>query len=72
MRKTLFLAGRNNNSPTEGEMINTKSERIDIVLLMILSSILFLGSIMIFSASYPYASLHYGDGFYYVKRQIVF
>ena len=27
---------------------------------------------MIFSASYPYAKSHYDDGFYYIKRHVVF
>ncbi|GAX36015.1 FtsW/RodA/SpoVE family cell cycle protein [Nodularia sp. NIES-3585] len=31
---------------------------------------LFVGLIMLFSASYPVAESHYGDGLYYIKRQL--
>jgi cell division protein FtsW len=46
--------------------------RIDRGLLAILLILLSLGTLMIASASYPYASLHYGEGAYYIKRQLVF
>ncbi len=49
--------------------IRVKSDR---VLLTILFTLLILGTIMIASASYPYASSHYGDGSYYIKRQAIF
>ena len=45
---------------------------IDRELLIITLIMLAFGSIMIFSASYPYASSHYGDKFYYLKRHLVF
>ncbi|MBQ7760824.1 MAG: cell division protein FtsW [Clostridia bacterium] len=46
--------------------------KIDYRFFSLLLIILFLGSVMVFSASYPYASSHFHDGFYYVKRQAVF
>ena len=54
------------------EKIKKKLPPIDFKLLMLLSIILTLGTLMIFSASYPYAQSHYNDGAYYIKRQIIF
>ncbi len=45
---------------------------IDLEYLILLSIILALGTLMIFSASYPYAQSHYNDSAYYIKRQFVF
>ncbi len=36
----------------------------------IILALLAFGSIMVFSASFPYAKSNYGDGYYFVKRQI--
>lgn len=47
-------------------------KRINIQLLIIVSLLLLLGALMIFSAGYPHARLHYGDGFYYIKRHLIF
>ena len=47
-------------------------ERVDIRLLAVVLSILFLGTVTVFSASYPYAQSRYDDGYYYLKRQIIF
>ena len=72
--KKLLILGKNN----EIELLpNKKSSkratgRVDLQLVAILGSLLLLGTLMIASASYPYASVHYGDGAYYIKRQIVF
>ena len=41
-------------------------------LLTLIIVLICLGTVMIFSAGYPYASQHYGDGYYYVKRQLIF
>ena len=49
-----------------------KSKHFSIPILSVLLTILFLGSLMIFSASYPYAKTHYEDGFYYIKRHLIF
>ena len=46
--------------------------KTDLGFLLLLLIILSLGSLMIFSASYPYAKAHYEDGFYYVKRHAIF
>lgn len=45
---------------------------LDFKLLTLLIIILALGTLMIFSASYPYAQSHYNDSAYYIKRQIIF
>ena len=55
----------------EGTKKNLKS-KVDNKLLILIISLLTLGTIMVFSASYPYALSHYGDGYYYLKRQAVF
>ncbi len=49
--------------------VRTGPDRIMMILILVLLS---LGTIMVFSASYPYANSHYGDSFYYIKRQLVF
>ena len=56
----------------ENTRISKKLPMIDIKLLSLLIVILFFGTMMIYSASYPYARSHYNDGAYYIKRQIVF
>lgn len=45
---------------------------VDRELLTLVLILLSLGTVMILSASYPYATAHYGDGLYYLKRHIVF
>lgn len=40
--------------------------------ILILIILLLLGSIMIYSASYPYAKSHFDDGAYYIKKHCVF
>lgn len=65
---------------TVGKNIKNKNEkikkrvkiRLDYGFLSLLLAILFMGSLMIFSASFPYARSHYGDGFYYIKRHLIF
>ena len=49
-----------------------RKNRIDILFLALLLILLLLGTAMIFSASYPNALKRYGDGTYYIKRQIIF
>ena len=46
--------------------------KVDMILVILISILLALGTMMIASASFPYASVHYGDGGYYIKRQCVF
>lgn len=69
MKKMLFSTVSN-----EEVVLNEKIHRskVDKIILIYLSALLFLGTLMIFSASYPYASTHYGDGAYYIKRQLIF
>lgn len=47
-------------------------KQVDFKFLCLLLIILTLGSLMIFSASFPYAKSHYQDGFYYIKRHLIF
>ena len=49
-----------------------KQQRVDTKFLLITLVLLSLGTIMVCSASFPYASSHYGDGYYYIKRQFIF
>ena len=47
-------------------------KRINYTLFITVCILLILGSLMIFSAGYPHAKLHYSDGFYYIKRHLIF
>lgn len=60
---------------TESKVKNIKAgikKRPNIHLIIIVFMLLIFGSLMIFSAGYPHASVHYNDGFYYIKRHFVF
>ena len=43
---------------------------IDPIMPIIIMLLLIFGSVMVFSASFPYAERAHSDGYYYVKRQI--
>lgn len=43
---------------------------VDGIMLAIILALLVFGSVMVFSASYPYAMKTYGDGYYFAKRQV--
>lgn len=43
---------------------------VDKTMTLIIFLLLIFGSVMVFSASAPYAKSNYGDGYYFVKRQI--
>ena len=47
---------------------SNKSDRVFLITVLILS---LFGSIMVFSAGYPYADFRYGDAFYFIKRQVI-
>lgn len=49
-----------------------KQAYIDLGLLTLIILLLLGGTLMIFSASFPYGKVHYNDGYYYIKRHIVF
>ncbi len=68
--KSIIKIGKKDEKK-ENESKNKKN-RVDIKLLTLLLIILSLGTLMVFSASYPYASSHYNDSLYYIKRQIIF
>ena len=70
MKKTIYFTGIKEEKNTDEYIVRSKSP--DKILMFILFSLLALGTLMISSASSPYASIHYGDSTYYIKRQIVF
>lgn len=73
MSDLLYFGKINGSKIKEKKIIKKRVDgRIDRRLLAILLILLSLGTLMIASASYPYASLHYGEGAYYIKRQLVF
>ena len=43
---------------------------VDMGMALIIMLLLCFGSVMVFTASYPYALSTYGDAFYFIKRQI--
>lgn len=49
--------------------LKSKTETCFFIVLILL---LFLGSLIIYSASFPYAKSHYGDGAYYIIRHSIF
>ncbi len=67
----LLSIGREEKEVNEKSKIKQKN-KVDFKFLALLLIILFLGSLMIFSASFPYAKAHYEDGFYYIKRHMIF
>ncbi len=48
-----------------------KQASIDIPLLLIVIALALFGTAMVFSAGYAYAYARYNDGFYFIKRQIL-
>ena len=50
----------------------TRTQKADVKLLLTIFALLAAGTVIVFSASFPNATAHYGDGYYYVKRQGVF
>ena len=69
--------GTGDPAPTAGALQETGRvvpvrggmDRIFLALVIILVC---LGSIMVFSASYPYAESKFGDSMYYIRRQLIF
>lgn len=45
---------------------------MDRIFLALVIVLVCLGSIMVFSASYPYAESKYGDSMYFIRRQLIF
>ena len=75
MKNICIYYGKNNdNTCVSLDKINIGREKSSIDYLLLLSIIVLvsLGTMMVYSAGYPYALSHYGDGLYYVKRQVVF
>lgn len=57
--------------PGEPEYIRIKTSP-DRILMVIILALISIGSIMVFSSSYPYAISQGLDSYYFVKRQIIF
>jgi len=51
-------------------VIGRERRGVDLIMLICVLALLVFGSVMVFSASYPYALKTYGDGYYFAKRQI--
>ena len=60
------------NEKMEKIKTSKRINHVDFTFLSLLVLLLVLGSLMIFSASFPYAKSHYEDGFYYIKRHLIF
>ena len=74
MNKINISFGKNLKSEismAEDRRIGTKN-KVDYILLTVIVILLILGAMMVYSAGYPYASSHYGDGAYYIKRQGIY
>ena len=56
---------------SSSKKVKKTREKIDARFLIILLIILALGTIMIFSASYPSANYRYGNGMYFITRQFI-
>lgn len=56
--------------PDEGGRIWYKYN-VDRPLLLIILTLLAIGTVMVFSASYAYAEMHFGDSYYFARRQII-
>ncbi len=56
----------------EREVNKKEIQRADLRLIINIFALLTVGTIIVFSASYPNALSHYGDGYYYIKRQGIF
>jgi len=61
-----------NKDLIEKKHIFDEKRRVDHIFVLALAILLTFGSMMVYSAGYPYALSHYGDGAYYLKRHIVF
>lgn len=60
------------NAKTNAVRPEPERHHFDFPLFIVLMLICAFGLVMLFSASYYYASVKYGDGMYFLKRQLVF
>ena len=74
MRTTGVYIGKikENNVKSDFDKLKNTKKQIDYLFLITLFILLTLGAMMVYSAGYPYAISHYGDGGYYIKRQLLF
>lgn len=45
---------------------------VDRPMLLLILTLVAIGTVMVFSASYAYAEMHFGDSYYFARRQIAF
>ena len=75
MKNILISYGKNKeklSTVINDDVAMIKKGSIDYLLLLSIVILVALGTMMVYSAGYPYALSHYGDGLYYVKRQVIF
>ena len=65
---------RGGSSPAAAPMPTMRPRRhgMDYLLFLTVAAICAFGVVMLFSASYYYAQSFQGDGYYYVKKQLLF
>ena len=51
---------------------NEKKKAVDFTLFLSIMILVFIGIIMVFSSSWPEAMQKFGDGYHFLKRQLVF
>lgn len=49
----------------------TKKRRVDFTLFLVTNLLIFIGIIMVFSSSWPEAMIEFGNGFYFLRKQII-
>ncbi len=52
--------------------IFSKGEGLDLTFFLLVLTVLIIGLVMMFSASYPYAFHRYDDSYFFIKRQLIF
>lgn len=67
----LDQAGKEKTKKREPEYIRIKMSP-DRILMVLVLALISIGSIIVFSASYPYAISQGHDSYYYVRRQVIF
>lgn len=72
MKTLLFSSVKEESKVGKSDVVQYRRPRTDKFLCCIVFLLLLLGTFMVASASIPYASSHYGDGAYYIRRQAVF
>lgn len=73
-----MVKAKTKKAPQEAPLAPVESGRVwykynvDRPLLLIILALVAIGTVMVFSASYAYAEMHFGDSYYFARRQIFF